>query len=85
MAGDNRWRYRILDNKFEPINDIVTSFNEIFNQHNGIPDTKIGNIITGHNVCRKEKGSHFWLPFPEVLDTTYQLVLPWRLVTWKIR
>ena len=50
MAGDNRWRYRILDNKFEPINDIVTSFNEIFNQHNGIPDTKIGNIIT-YNIA----------------------------------
>jgi len=46
MAGDNRWRYRILSNNFEPINEIITAFNNIFNQYNGIPDTKIGNIIT---------------------------------------
>lgn len=46
MAGDNRWRYRILINNFEPITDIITSFNNIFDKHSGVADTKIGNIIT---------------------------------------
>jgi hypothetical protein len=49
-AGENRWRHRLINVDCEPINRIVSTFNEIFAKNNGTPDDKIGNIIT-YNVA----------------------------------
>lgn len=49
-AGQNRWRHRILESNCKPITEIITNFNDIFAKYNGVPDDKIGNIIT-YNIA----------------------------------
>jgi ribosomal protein S17E len=45
-TGKNRWRHRVKNTDSRSINEIIDTFNQIFAKYNGIPDDKIGNIIT---------------------------------------